>query len=60
MPDRVQVPNKSTFRMIEVARLLSVNRSTLSRWVSAGRISVVRLGARVTLVSRDEVLRLLR
>lgn len=47
------------FRINVVADLAGVSRSTVIRRIADGTISVVRLGARITLVPESEVAKLL-
>jgi excisionase family DNA binding protein len=59
MPDRSMAPNKRTLRVTEAARVLSVSRMTIWRWIHCGRLEAVRVSERVTLVARESVQRLL-
>jgi len=54
------VPEKRLFRLDEVARLLDVDVRTVQRMVTAGRVGVVVVSARVRRVPRESLVRLVR
>jgi PAS domain S-box-containing protein/excisionase family DNA binding protein len=50
---------QSYYSISQVAALLGVSRVTVSRWIGAGRLPVVRLGHRTVRVRREDLDRLL-
>jgi excisionase family DNA binding protein len=47
------------YSLTEVARLLGVHRSTVSRFVATGQLKASRLGYRTVRISHEELMRFL-
>src|ERR1700676_2817898 len=48
-------PGREYYSIAEAATLLGVSRVTIWRWLSAGRLSAVRLGDRSTRIQREDL-----
>ncbi len=53
-------PGKSVYSVREVARVLGVSLSTLTRWNEAGRLRSWLLGPRKKVIAREELERYLK
>tara|TARA_R100000655_G_scaffold85285_1_gene124931 strand:+ start:13046 stop:13258 length:213 start_codon:yes stop_codon:yes gene_type:complete len=53
-------PGKSVYPVREVARVLGVSLSTLTRWNEAGRLRSWLLGPRKKVIAREELERYLK
>jgi excisionase family DNA binding protein len=53
MPHDERLPSRLTYREAEVATMLGVDRSTVSRWVASGRLKHVRINGVRLIRPRD-------
>jgi excisionase family DNA binding protein len=47
------------YSIAEAARVLNVSRSTVWRWIAAGRLKAIRLGPKTIRITPDDLQRLM-
>lgn len=54
------IPNKLLFRPDEVAKLLSLHRDTIYRWIKQGKLSAIKTPGVSLRISREEIERIFK